>query len=166
MHHRAGRRIERSVIGLRCHLGRNVVIRDSILMGADFYPIAGRGRRGRTPTTPFGSRRGEHDLWGHRRQELPDREKRAHRVRVREPGRRRLRQCFHSRWNHCRAQGGRALRRLAVPPTRLDSIAGPGAPPHPHQGRVKLLKSRPFIYFGSVNAFGSALSSTLNSVIS
>lgn len=29
------------MIGLRCHLGRNVVIRDSILMGADFYPIAG-----------------------------------------------------------------------------------------------------------------------------
>jgi glucose-1-phosphate adenylyltransferase len=29
------------VIGLRCHIGRNVTIRDSILMGADFYPIAG-----------------------------------------------------------------------------------------------------------------------------
>ena len=29
--------IENSVIGLRCHIGRNVVIRDSILMGNDFY---------------------------------------------------------------------------------------------------------------------------------
>jgi len=36
-----GARIERSVIGLRCHIGRNVTIRDSILMGADFYPFAG-----------------------------------------------------------------------------------------------------------------------------
>jgi glucose-1-phosphate adenylyltransferase len=37
----AGARIEHSVIGLRCHIGRNVTIRNSILMGADFYPIAG-----------------------------------------------------------------------------------------------------------------------------
>ncbi len=29
--------IENSVIGLRCRIGRNVVIRNSILMGADFY---------------------------------------------------------------------------------------------------------------------------------
>ena len=29
--------IENSVIGLRCHIGRNVTIRNSILMGADFY---------------------------------------------------------------------------------------------------------------------------------
>lgn len=34
----AGTTIEHSVIGLRCHIGRNVVIRNSILMGADFYP--------------------------------------------------------------------------------------------------------------------------------
>lgn len=29
--------IENSVIGLRCHIGRNVVIRNTVLMGADFY---------------------------------------------------------------------------------------------------------------------------------
>ena len=29
--------IENSVIGLRCHIGQNVIIRNSILMGADLY---------------------------------------------------------------------------------------------------------------------------------
>jgi len=29
--------IENSVIGLRCRIGRNVVIRNTVLMGADFY---------------------------------------------------------------------------------------------------------------------------------
>jgi glucose-1-phosphate adenylyltransferase len=29
--------IENSVIGLRCHVGRNVTIRNSVIMGADFY---------------------------------------------------------------------------------------------------------------------------------
>ncbi len=29
--------IENSVIGLRCRIGRNVTVRDSVLMGADFY---------------------------------------------------------------------------------------------------------------------------------
>jgi glucose-1-phosphate adenylyltransferase len=37
----SGARIERSVIGLRCHIGRNVSISNSVLMGADFYPICG-----------------------------------------------------------------------------------------------------------------------------
>ena len=32
-----GSRIENSVIGLRCRIGRDVMIRNSILMGADFY---------------------------------------------------------------------------------------------------------------------------------
>ncbi len=32
--------IENSVIGLRCHIGQNAVIRNSILMGADFYETA------------------------------------------------------------------------------------------------------------------------------
>jgi len=32
-----GARIENSMIGLRCKIGRNVTIRDSIVMGADFY---------------------------------------------------------------------------------------------------------------------------------
>jgi glucose-1-phosphate adenylyltransferase len=29
--------IERSVVGLRCRIGRNVTIRDSVIMGADYY---------------------------------------------------------------------------------------------------------------------------------
>ncbi len=29
--------IENSVVGLRCHVGRNVVIRNTVIMGADFY---------------------------------------------------------------------------------------------------------------------------------
>ncbi|HEX4144148.1 MAG TPA: glucose-1-phosphate adenylyltransferase [Pirellulales bacterium] len=33
----AGTVIENSVVGLRCRIGRNVTIRNSILMGADFY---------------------------------------------------------------------------------------------------------------------------------
>ncbi len=33
----AGAVIERSVIGLRCRIGRNVTIRDSVIMGADYY---------------------------------------------------------------------------------------------------------------------------------
>jgi glucose-1-phosphate adenylyltransferase len=32
-----GARIENSVIGLRCRIGRDVTIRNSILMGADYY---------------------------------------------------------------------------------------------------------------------------------
>ena len=32
-----GTRIENSVIGLRCQIGRNVTIRNSIIMGADYY---------------------------------------------------------------------------------------------------------------------------------
>ena len=35
-----GARIENSVIGLRCHIGRDVTIRDSIVMGADLYESA------------------------------------------------------------------------------------------------------------------------------
>jgi len=33
--------IENSVVGLRCRIGRNVVIRNSVLMGADFYEAPG-----------------------------------------------------------------------------------------------------------------------------
>ena len=33
----AGTRIENSVVGLRCHIGRNVTIRNSVIMGADYY---------------------------------------------------------------------------------------------------------------------------------
>lgn len=36
-----GARIENSVIGLRCRIGRNVTIKDSIVMGADYCQLAG-----------------------------------------------------------------------------------------------------------------------------
>lgn len=35
-----GARIENSVIGLRCRIGRDVTIRNSVVMGADFYETA------------------------------------------------------------------------------------------------------------------------------
>ena len=38
----SGAVIENSVIGLRCVIGRNVVIRDSVILGNDFYePVDG-----------------------------------------------------------------------------------------------------------------------------
>ncbi len=40
-----GRSIENSVIGLRCRIGRNVLIRNSILMGNDFYESPDDGPR-------------------------------------------------------------------------------------------------------------------------
>ncbi len=40
--------IENSVIGLRCVIGENVTIRNSILMGADFYETNGLPRAGET----------------------------------------------------------------------------------------------------------------------
>jgi len=40
--------IENSVIGLRCQIGRGAVIRNSILMGNDFYQAPG-GDGGRPP---------------------------------------------------------------------------------------------------------------------
>jgi glucose-1-phosphate adenylyltransferase len=45
-----GATIENSVIGLRCHIGRDSVIRNSVIMGADNYesPIGG------TPKLPGG----------------------------------------------------------------------------------------------------------------
>jgi glucose-1-phosphate adenylyltransferase len=38
----SGARIENSVIGLRCRIGRDVVIRDSIIMGNDYYETPGQ----------------------------------------------------------------------------------------------------------------------------
>jgi glucose-1-phosphate adenylyltransferase len=53
--------IENSVIGLRCHIGRNVVIRNTVLMGADFYEspdvIAAHRANG---TPPLGVGEGSH----------------------------------------------------------------------------------------------------------
>ena len=50
--------IENSVIGLRCHIGQNVTIRNSILMGADLYDSdaqkAANARAGR-PNLGIGS---------------------------------------------------------------------------------------------------------------
>jgi glucose-1-phosphate adenylyltransferase len=36
-----GCRIEKSVVGLRCRIGSNVTIRNSVIMGADYYEFAG-----------------------------------------------------------------------------------------------------------------------------
>jgi len=36
----SGTTIDRSIIGLRCRIGRNVTIRNSILMGNDYYESA------------------------------------------------------------------------------------------------------------------------------
>jgi len=49
----AGTRIENSVVGLRCRIGRNVTIRNSVIMGADFYEtpeqLAADRNEGRPP---------------------------------------------------------------------------------------------------------------------
>jgi glucose-1-phosphate adenylyltransferase len=45
----AGATIEQSVIGLRCRIGRNVTIRNSVIMGADFYEtVAEMAREGQS----------------------------------------------------------------------------------------------------------------------
>ena len=53
--------IENSVIGLRCSIGRNVVIRNSVVMGADFYetPDAVAAHRS-NGTPPLGIGEGSH----------------------------------------------------------------------------------------------------------
>ncbi|MEX2092385.1 MAG: glucose-1-phosphate adenylyltransferase [Pirellulales bacterium] len=38
----AGTRIENSVVGLRCRIGRDVIIRNSVIMGADYYETPGQ----------------------------------------------------------------------------------------------------------------------------
>jgi glucose-1-phosphate adenylyltransferase len=38
----AGTRIENSVIGLRCRIGKDVIIRNSVIMGADYYETPGQ----------------------------------------------------------------------------------------------------------------------------
>jgi glucose-1-phosphate adenylyltransferase len=49
----AGTRIENSVVGLRCRVGNNVMIRNSVIMGADFYEtpeqLAADRHEGRPP---------------------------------------------------------------------------------------------------------------------
>lgn len=50
-----GARIENSVIGLRCRIGRDVTIRNSILMGADYYE---------TPASPADSTTADQPLIG------------------------------------------------------------------------------------------------------
>jgi len=53
-----GTRIENSVIGLRCRIGRDVTIRDSIVMGADYYESpdqVGGNRSGDLPLIGIGS---------------------------------------------------------------------------------------------------------------
>ncbi len=45
-----GAKIENSVIGLRCHIGRDVVIRNSIIMGADYYESPNGQEKNAIPT--------------------------------------------------------------------------------------------------------------------
>ena len=54
--------IENSVIGLRCRIGRNVVIRNSIVMGNDFYEVARAMPPATRPTAlpPLGIGEGTH----------------------------------------------------------------------------------------------------------
>ena len=71
--------IENSVIGLRCLIGRDVVIRNSILMGNDFYEAPGEfaddSSNGRPP---LGIGAGHAHRRRHHRQELPHRPQRPH----------------------------------------------------------------------------------------
>lgn len=46
--------IENSVIGLRCRIGKNVTIRDSVLMGADYYESCGESGRSEDGTPCIG----------------------------------------------------------------------------------------------------------------
>jgi glucose-1-phosphate adenylyltransferase len=51
----AGTRIERSVVGVRCVIGRNVTVRDSVLLGANYYAGDRRDRRAaRAGVPPLG----------------------------------------------------------------------------------------------------------------
>jgi glucose-1-phosphate adenylyltransferase len=49
-----GTRIENSIIGLRCRIGRDVTIRDSVVMGADFYETAADLEASGTNLLPIG----------------------------------------------------------------------------------------------------------------
>jgi len=49
-----GARIENSVIGLRCRIGRDATIRNSIIMGADYYETPGEARNTDADTLPLG----------------------------------------------------------------------------------------------------------------
>lgn len=49
-----GAHIENSVIGLRCRIGRNVKIHNSVVMGADFYESPGEEKSGGSDGVPVG----------------------------------------------------------------------------------------------------------------
>ncbi len=75
--------IENSVIGLRCRIGRNVTIRDSVLMGSDFYETADLISSHKADgDSPLGVGEGTHIERGDHRQELPHRPQRPDRQRV------------------------------------------------------------------------------------
>lgn len=53
--------IENSVVGLRCRIGRNVVIRNTVLMGTDFYEAPGEiAARQSDGDPPLGVGEGSH----------------------------------------------------------------------------------------------------------
>ncbi len=69
--------IENSIIGLRCLIGRNVTIRNSILMGNDYLRAARRpGHRPQQRRRAAGRGRRNAHRRGHHRQELPHRPRR------------------------------------------------------------------------------------------
>ena len=47
-----GASVERSVVGVRCHIGRNARIRDSVLIGADRYETEAEAARNRSRGIP------------------------------------------------------------------------------------------------------------------
>jgi len=49
-----GAKIENSIIGLRCRIGRDVTIRNSILMGADYYDASDEARNPAHGSLPLG----------------------------------------------------------------------------------------------------------------
>ncbi len=49
-----GAKIENSVIGLRCKIGRDVTIRNSVIMGADYYESPGKENHSACDTLPLG----------------------------------------------------------------------------------------------------------------
>ena len=70
----SGAVIENSVIGLRCRIGRNAVVRNSVVMGNDYYetPETLAANGGPSGSAAGRGRRGLHRR-RHRRQELPHR---------------------------------------------------------------------------------------------
>ena len=74
-----GAEIERAVIGIRSRIGEGAQIRDSLVLGADFYETVEEMERGQAQgPAARGHRRRLGDRARHRRQERAHRTRRAH----------------------------------------------------------------------------------------